>query len=245
MAPEDRSVFVPAYDTGSDAWLRSRSALAAAEELEPPAPGSWPVTGPAALPVAAPDLHVPRRTANHSAAVSPLRALAGALVAVAGVLLGIGALLWATDGSASTAPVLAAQPAAVDARVAAPAPAGPIPALVPTVPTAAAAKPVAAAAPVRRVVLPARLPLTVLNNSTRSRLADAAAARFRNGGWPVTVTGNFRGRLVATTIYYAPGQYASAQLLQRSFSGLTRVLPRFARLPGRGLTVVLTRSYLG
>ena len=83
----------------------------------------------------------------------------------------------------------------------------------------------------------------MLNNSRITGLADRAAARFRSGGWPIKETGNFRGTLTETTVYYAPGQLDSARLLARSFSGLTRVRPRFETLPGSGLTVVLTRDY--
>ena len=85
------------------------------------------------------------------------------------------------------------------------------------------------------------MPVTVLNNSRFTGLARRAAARYRAGGWLVAVTGNFTGRLRATTVYFAPGQQGSASRFARQF-GVARVLPRFPGLPGYGLTVVLTRD---
>ena len=74
--------------------------------------------------------------------------------------------------------------------------------------------------------------------SSTPATATAAPATARTGD-----TGPFRGRIAVTTVYYAPGQQASAQLLQREFPAIERVRPRFAGLPGSGLTVVLTRDY--
>jgi hypothetical protein len=86
--------------------------------------------------------------------------------------------------------------------------------------------------------------VTVLNNSRRSGLAATAAARFRAGGWPVPTTGNYRGRIEQTTVYYAAGQEASARRFAAQFH-VPRVLPRSALpgLPSQGMTVVLTRDY--
>src|SRR5205814_5435237 len=115
-----------------------------------------------------------------------------------------------------------------------PTPAGPAPGAVaekpasarisdsptPTLSTAPAAPPVseppatqtpASQAPATAAVLP----VTVLNNSRISHLASRVAADLRAHGWPVRKTGNFTGRIRTTTIYYAPGQRASAQRLAR------------------------------
>lgn len=183
---------------------------------------------------------VPRRHPAQASPVSPLRALAGAAVAVAGVLLGIGALLWATDGPKGT-PTLETQvqstqlsaspsPSPAPSAAASPADVSPVPAPVQTT-----AAPSPAVAP--------KLPLTVLNNSNRTGLAKRAAAKYAAAGWPIKLTGSFRGRVTATTVYYAPGQQASALALQKAFPAIERVRPRFAGLPGSGLTVVLIRSY--
>jgi hypothetical protein len=181
--------------------------------------------------------------------LSPTRAVAGAAVSVAGVVLGIGTLLWISEdptrgpGPVVQAPVddLASQPEAEPVPVDPPAPSAaavpPAPAPVAPAPVAPAPEPPPAAAP--SVVVP----VLVLNNSRTTGLADRAAAQFRAAGWPVRDTGNFRGRIRATTIYYPPGQRASAEEFARRFSGIERVLPRFEGLPGSGLTVVLTRDF--
>jgi hypothetical protein len=176
-----------------------------------------------------------RARAPQPARLSPTRAVAGAAVSVAGVVLGIGTLLWISDdptrgpGPVVQAPVddLASQPEAE-----------PVP-VDPPVTSAAAVPPPPAQAPAPSVVVP----VLVLNNSRTTGLADRAAAQFRAAGWPVRDTGNFRGRIRATTIYYPPGQRASAEEFARRFSGIERVLPRFEGLPGSGLTVVLTRDF--
>ncbi|MGB8652874.1 MAG: LytR C-terminal domain-containing protein, partial [Mycobacteriales bacterium] len=173
--------------------------------------------------------------------VAPTAAVGGALIAVAGVALGIGAFLLLGHDEPTSTPTVAAAPTVstaprvtpTQAPSTAPASARPS-ASPPPRPVVVAPAPAPAAVPV--------LPVTVLNNSRITGLADRAAARFRAGGWPTPVVGNFRGRVERTTVYYAPGQQASAARFARQF-GIGRVAPRFAGLPGSGLTVVLTRDY--
>ncbi len=194
----------------------------------------------------------PARATPSGGHVSPLRALAGAGVAVAGVALGIGALLTVTSGAdpgpgpvvADALPAVEQQPVEVPSTApttTAPAPPSPRAASpVPASPRAAAPRRTEAAA--RPVA--ARPAVTVLNNSTRTGLADRAAARFSRAGWPVRQTGNFRGKLRATTVYFEPGQRAAAERFASTFRGIPRVLPRPSNIPGpRGLVVVLTRSF--
>ena len=185
--------------------------------------------------------------------LSPARAVAGAAVSVGGVLLGIGTLLWVSDDpSAGPGPVVQApvvqEGAAAEQLATQPEP-EPVP-VDPPAPAAAPAPPAAAAPPAPSAPAaappapaPVVVPITVLNNSRYAGLADRAAARFEAGGWPVKLTGNFRGRIRSTTVYYAPGQEAAAREFARRFPGMQRVLPRFRGLPGSGLTVVLTRDY--
>jgi LytR cell envelope-related transcriptional attenuator len=87
------------------------------------------------------------------------------------------------------------------------------------------------------------LPVSVLNNSTRSGLAHRAAAQVAAAGWPIAKVGNFTGRVRVSTLYYAPGQLASAQRLAATMPAIERVLPRFAGLPTSGLTLVVTREW--
>jgi hypothetical protein len=89
----------------------------------------------------------------------------------------------------------------------------------------------------------AKAPVTVLNNSRRTGLAKHVADEVRAKGWPVRQTGNFRGRIAETTLYYAAGQLTQAQALARVMPQIKRVRPRFAGLPGVGLTLVVTRDW--
>lgn len=174
--------------------------------------------------------HRARRTARGLA-----RSLAGPVLAVGGVLALVGALLFLNGRPGlgnGTAPVVAARGGGRPASLS-PAPAA-ADAAAPSLPPAP--PPSSSPAP-----LP---PLTVLNNSRITGLAARAAVTFRAGGWPVAVIGNFRGLIPATTVYYPPGEQAVAQQLAARFPRVTRVLPRFAGLPGSGLTVVLTRYWL-
>ncbi len=66
---------------------------------------------------------------------------------------------------------------------------------------------------------------------------------MRAGGWPVRATGNFRGSIPVTTLYYEPGQRQVAQRFAARFTGIARVRPRFATLPARGLVLVVTREF--
>ena len=194
------------------------------------------------------------------------RAFAGAVVALLAVLLGVGALNLivgnrsADDGpgavvslpgrvgtaAASTVPSPSTPPTP-GTTPPAPSPAAPtatpkaLPLTSPPRTTPAPASLAASPPPASAVVAPV-LPVTVLNNSRVVGLADRAAARLRAGGWPTPVVGNFRGRVAQTTVYWASGQQASAVRLARQF-GVGRVAPRFAGLPGRGLTLVVTRDY--
>lgn len=89
----------------------------------------------------------------------------------------------------------------------------------------------------------AKVPVTVLNNSRKAGLAHQVADEVRAKGWPIASVGNFTGRVAETTVYYAPGQLAQARELASEFAQIRRIAPRFAGLPGRGLTLVVTRDW--
>ena len=188
-----------------------------------------------------------RARAPQPARLSPQRAVAGAAVSVAGVLLGIGTLLWLSDdpsdgpgpvvqeppAAAAPAQELGTQPEAETVPVDPPAPAPVVPSVVVVAPPPAPpAKPAVA-----------EVPVIVLNNSRIEGLADTAAEVFRDGGWPVARTGNFRGKIPSTTVYYEAGQEAAARAFAARFDEVLRVRPRFATLPARGLVVVVTRDF--
>lgn len=203
-----------------------------------------PAAQAAVVPLATHDVHRPR--AEQLGRLSPRRAVAGAAVSVAGVALGILTLLWVSDDPSQGPGPVAIGPVAAGDEVVEPVRDGPEeaapvdpPAVVEApAPAAPVAPPVAEVAPVAPSVV---VPVTVLNNSRIAGLAERGAAQFEAAGWPVAQTGNYRGRIRATTVYYPAGLEASAREFASRFPGVARVLPRPSNLPGSGLTVVLTR----
>jgi hypothetical protein len=181
-----------------------------------------------------PDFYDGLRAQPEPPPVGRRQALLGALLAVAGVLIGIVLLyVFRHDGGSGQGPVVAL-PTPTHAVTQQPTPT-PTPSPRPSATPAATTAPPVAAAPIR--------PVLVLNNSRIHNLAQRSATRFRAGGWPVSGTGNYSGGVISrTTVYYAPGQLASAQRFAKQFA-IPRVIPRFSGLPGSGLTVVLTRDY--
>jgi hypothetical protein len=92
---------------------------------------------------------------------------------------------------------------------------------------------------------PRDVEVVVLNQSGRSGLAAQVAGRLRAQGWTVAATGNFRGVVPATTVYYPPGTEAAAQAAAKSLRVPPRIRPRFGNLSTDRLTVVVTSSYPG
>ena len=253
----------PLFDTGSDAWCTAQVAVV------PPSPTATERPDVPVLPeVTAMVSRSERRrllTAEQESTRSPVQAVVGVLVAVAGVAVVLVALLAVRGGATGDSPAVVAaagkdvagppfllstaSPAVSGQPQESPASAGPIPAgsapadpapddLTQTAPPSGA--PVAGPASAAPA---AREPLTVLNGSRVSGLADRAAADYRAGGWSVVIVDNYTGQVPSTTVYYAPGQEPVARRLAAQFVGIVRVLPRFTGLPGSGLTVILTRDY--
>ena len=85
--------------------------------------------------------------------------------------------------------------------------------------------------------------VVVLNQTSRKGLAGTVAQRLRDKGWNVALTGNFRGQVTATTVYYPPGAQADAEAAAAGLPTTPRVRPRFGNLSTSRLTVVVTDSY--
>ncbi|MFL6129729.1 MAG: LytR C-terminal domain-containing protein [Mycobacteriales bacterium] len=183
-----------------------------------------------------------------SSSAAPLGArLLGGLLVLAGIALLVVGVLALRRGDQS---VPGAAPAPTSTASQAPTTSQPSPA-----PTTAAAT--TAPSPAATTVAPppasgpppaARVPLTVLNNSTISGLADRAAAAAQRRGWRIAQVGNFAGRLPVTTAYYTPGNGAeerAARLLAAEFPQVGQVLPRYAGLPPTpaGVVLVVTRDW--
>ncbi|HET6909772.1 MAG TPA: LytR C-terminal domain-containing protein [Mycobacteriales bacterium] len=200
-----------------------------------------------------PEPAAPARPTSHRKrhpVAEALRRTAPPLVAVSAVAVVILLLLVLNSRPtpAGPAPGAVAAPTSVPTSAALTSPPIPTsPAPSSTAPTSAAQSPVSAPPvsqpPATQQPVAARPPVTVLNNSRRQGLAAHVAAQVRAAGWPVRRTGNFTGRIAETTLYYAPGQRAAAHDLAAAMSQIRRVLPRFAGLPGTGLTLVVTRDW--
>lgn len=156
-----------------------------------------------------------------------LRSAFGAIVAVLAVVAGIAGLQALVPSRDRGSPSVVRTPDA--------------PVVVP--PPTATVRPSVSPPPTTTPPVAERPALTVLNNSRVTGLAKKAAADFARAGWPTAATGNMTGRLAVTTVYYEPGQEAAAAALRAAFPDIRAAAPRYAALPGHGLTVVVTRDY--
>jgi hypothetical protein len=189
--------------------------------------------------------------------------LLGAACALVGVLLVVGGLVAlrgrddpakpaaapSTANHVSQSAIASTPPPSTPPATATSAPPTTTPASTPTpTPTRSSAPPSTPKAAPTHSAPAARSPLTVLNNTTRTGLADQAAQEFRDGGWSVVRVGNFTGKIPNTTVYYDPGnaaQQRAAQALAAQFPAIDRVLPRYAGLPDsvHGVIVVLAPDW--
>jgi len=175
-----------------------------------------------------------------------VRRLLPPLGAVGAVVLVIVLLLVLNNRSAKpgagpaivSSPTPSASPSASASASASPGESSAAPSAAPTGPAPPVSEPPATTPP-----SVAKVPVTVLNNSRQRGLGHEVANELRVKGWPIADVGNYRGRLTATTVFYSPGQLAAAQELAREFPQIRRIEPRFAGLPGHGLTLVVTRDW--
>ena len=188
----------------------------------------------------------------HRATHQPGRLLLPALIAVLGVCaLAVGLIGWfhndsgdpsglvtkpsatssvgSDTGSPSSSPSASTSPSSTASEDVSESPS-------PT-PSASASPKATASTPVVIV----RAPSVVLNQTRTVGLAARVAARLRAAGWTVTGTGNWRGSIASTTVYYPAGMEAAAQSLAKEL-GVDRVRPRVAGMLNNRLTVVLTSN---
>ena len=83
--------------------------------------------------------------------------------------------------------------------------------------------------------------VAVYNNSRVTGLARSTADKVRAAGWTVTGTGNWRGSIPETTVYYPDGFDEQAKLLGRDLD-FGRVMPATAGMRDDRLTLILTGS---
>jgi hypothetical protein len=115
-----------------------------------------------------------------------------------------------------------------------------------TAKTTAPPVPAAHTKPPKPPVTNAMAPVQVLNNSRRTGLAHEVAAALAAKGWQLGLIGNLQGLVSQTTVYYAPGEKAAAEHLEREFSSIRRIEPNSAEgLTSSGITLVLTADWAG
>ncbi len=85
--------------------------------------------------------------------------------------------------------------------------------------------------------------MDILNDTHISGLAAKAEKTLTSGGWTVPSTGNYAHTVTQTTVYYQPGQQASAQLLATQFPKIRRVLAAPSGLVAGHLTLVLAQDW--
>jgi hypothetical protein len=90
---------------------------------------------------------------------------------------------------------------------------------------------------------PAGTRVVVLNATDRQGLAARFQRALEAKGWTVVATGNFRGNIPATTVYYPQGQRAAAEALDAQFAEVNRVRPAFSGISQARLTVILTGDF--
>lgn len=82
-------------------------------------------------------------------------------------------------------------------------------------------------------------PVVVLNNTRTPGLARSYAAKVTAAGWSVVGTGNWRGSIPSTTVYYPPALRAQADLLAKDLH-VGRVRPAVSPMKSDQLTLILS-----
>ncbi|MEO6471118.1 MAG: LytR C-terminal domain-containing protein, partial [Aeromicrobium sp.] len=83
------------------------------------------------------------------------------------------------------------------------------------------------------------IPVAVFNNTTTPGLARQVAAKVTAAGWKVSATGNWRGSVPETTVYYPPGFQAQAETLAKDLD-FGRVKPMVSPMRAGRLTLILS-----
>lgn len=191
------------------------------------------------------------RRGAHRPPPEPRRALLLAATAAGVVALGVAGYALQPDPPAgASGPVALStpipQPVATPATTPVPTPS--TPAAPTTAPTTAApaAPPTATRTPATRTPAtrePTRLPVLVLDDTSRGSAGDRVALVLNAQGWEVKDVAPFRGTISATTVYYPRGGRAAARDVAEALPGGARVLPRPAAVPDGLITVALASDF--
>ncbi len=108
----------------------------------------------------------------------------------------------------------------------------------PTPAPAPASYPVPATAVSRTPAVP-RGEVVVLDQGRTPGAARALTDRLTAGGWRVTGTAVWRGRVPATTVYFPAGREAEARALAQAFPEIRRVRPSFTGITHARVAVIV------
>ena len=181
----------------------------------------------------------------HRARRQPARYVLPAIIgALAVVALVIGISGWFRDSDAVATPTPTHSQVSVSTPPTSTTSTGPTPSQTPT-PSVTPTPTKSAVAPPPVVPPPVvHAPSVVLNETATRGLAAQVASRLRAKGWTITGTGNWRGNVGTTTVYYPAGMEAAARRMAYDL-GVTRIRPRVAGMLTNRLTVVLTSNPFG
>ncbi len=94
-------------------------------------------------------------------------------------------------------------------------------------------------APTKAPGVDRNIPVAVLNNTTTKGLARNVAAKVAAAGWQVSGTGNWRGLIPETTVYYPAGFEAQAGQLAKDLD-FGRIRPAVSPMHSDRLTLILS-----
>jgi LytR cell envelope-related transcriptional attenuator len=83
----------------------------------------------------------------------------------------------------------------------------------------------------------------ILNGTDVEGLARRTQKILEAGGWPVPAIDTYSGDIEVTTVYYPPGEQASAQALAAQFPEIKAVEPTLPGLTSTRLVLILADDY--
>jgi hypothetical protein len=164
-----------------------------------------------------------------------------AVCAVTVILMAL--FVWLGPGRPDTEVLSARESTPTSPPAASPTPTPPVSSAPATSPPASSLAATTTTPPPSETPVPGRPEVVVLNQSGGNGLASRVADRVRKAGWTVKQTGNFRGTVSTTTVYYPSSLSDDARDLARDLPGDPRVRERFSNLSNTRLTIVLTDDY--
>jgi hypothetical protein len=130
-----------------------------------------------------------RRGAHRPAGLGPSSAVPWLIAAVAIiVIVAVGSGWWRGSGEPTSSTVTAGATSGAKSSK--------------TAPATKATTPAASSSPTQAAQADRTLAVTVLNSTSTGGLAAKAAATLKGAGWSIRATGNYRGAVTGTTVFY-------------------------------------------